>query len=421
MRDFDFSLDTADMESFGPYMIAELLHADEEVVVHRAIEKRPGRSSRTVALKRLRPNLALHAASTERFLQEACLAELLNHPNVACVLDQGCIGGTPFMAMEFISGQRVQQAIDQAAEAPPPAEQVIAFLQVLCSVLQDLHSISIPNDLAEARDRKLDPSLLIVTKDGELHISDPSIVLPHRNYLAAKDLSSVGAIAYELLCGRPAPSAAQMAARPRLSTLNPGCPLLLDSLVMRILRGEMASAREVLAELEGLARSLHHWDSAAVEQPMHLDASQELPLYFPDTSTPEPITLGATASARLVAKHLRLPLRAAPPVNTQAVPETPDDMPIVINFLSEGAQPAPPPQRPRRHALGTTSPDARPRARTQEAQRVVMGSAHFYPEPEAPISIQPGSQEKFSWQGIALGFGLGVGVIGLFYLLASLL
>jgi serine/threonine protein kinase len=58
---------------------------------------------RVVALKRVRPDLALPPAARERFHQEARAAGRLSHPGIVAVHDVIDVAGTPCLVLEYVN------------------------------------------------------------------------------------------------------------------------------------------------------------------------------------------------------------------------------------------------------------------------------------------------------------------------------
>src|SRR3954470_21687289 len=66
---------------------------------------------RRVALKILPVDLAAKKDRMERFVREAKAAAALNHPNIAHIYEIGESDGVNFIAMEFVDGDTLRQAI----------------------------------------------------------------------------------------------------------------------------------------------------------------------------------------------------------------------------------------------------------------------------------------------------------------------
>jgi len=83
------------------YVVGEVVGEGGMGVVHRA-----RRDGAPVALKLLRPELALERAAAERFVREAEAAGNLEHPSIVRVLERGVTAtGRPFVAYEWLEGE----------------------------------------------------------------------------------------------------------------------------------------------------------------------------------------------------------------------------------------------------------------------------------------------------------------------------
>ncbi len=113
------------------------------------------------AIKFLRTGLG-KTDLVERFLRERRLLARLTHPGIARLLDAGSHQGEPYLVMEYIDGQAINQWA--CAHAPRLAERVALLLKV-CRATEYAHS-----QLVVHRDIK--PSNVLVGASGEPSLLD---------------------------------------------------------------------------------------------------------------------------------------------------------------------------------------------------------------------------------------------------------
>jgi serine/threonine-protein kinase len=117
---------------------------------------------RKVALKILPPELADNPDRMRRFEQEATAAAALNHPNIAHIYEIGRDEDAHFIAMEFIDGQTLREAIhyDHSDLA-----KLLRHLQHAAEALAKAHAAGIIH-------RDLKPDNIMVTRDGHAKVVD---------------------------------------------------------------------------------------------------------------------------------------------------------------------------------------------------------------------------------------------------------
>ena len=220
-----------DAEHFGPYTVHEALGEGGMATVHRAErdgwERRGQRAP--IALKRLFAELSDDSQFVEGFLQEARLAKLLDHPNIARSYEHGKIDGQYFMAMEYVPGPTLRAVMIQSrtAAGAMPVRIVVEILMQLCDALAHAH------ELRDEKGRSLGlvhrdvtPANIILSTAGVVKLIDFGIakaaysrVQTQAGFIKGKvsyvapeythgrldhraDLFAVGVIAHEMLTGR---------------------------------------------------------------------------------------------------------------------------------------------------------------------------------------------------------------------------
>ncbi len=162
----------------GPYKIIELIGEGGMGIVYLAEQQEPVR--RRVALKIIKPGMDTRAVIA-RFEAERQALALMDHPNIARILDAGITGevrnegppqaspapgpqslapsaGRPYFVMELVRGVPITQYCDEARL--PIAERLRLFVTV-CRAVQHAHQQGIIH-------RDLKPSNLLITlHDGE--------------------------------------------------------------------------------------------------------------------------------------------------------------------------------------------------------------------------------------------------------------
>jgi serine/threonine protein kinase len=185
-------------------------------VIYQAEDPEIGR---TVAIKLVRADL-LDGEDREEFLtrfrHEARAAGRCMHPNIVAIYDFAMHDGNPFIAMEFIDGVPLGQALKGAGRFAP-AEAVSIAVQML-DALQVAHALGIVH-------RDVKPANVLLLRNGQVkmtdfgisrmdtsHITQEGAVIGTPAYMspeqcrgetvdARSDLFSAGTVLYELLTG----------------------------------------------------------------------------------------------------------------------------------------------------------------------------------------------------------------------------
>jgi serine/threonine protein kinase len=120
---------------------------------------------RTVALKTLTTGLSEDPQHLKRFYSEARSAGGLRHPNIVTIYELGHEGDTPFIAMQFLSGESLDKIIDRMPNLP--LSQKLGFIVYVCRALEYAHRQTPP-----VIHRDVKPGNVMVAPDGTVMVVD---------------------------------------------------------------------------------------------------------------------------------------------------------------------------------------------------------------------------------------------------------
>ena len=287
------------------------------------------RLGRQVAVKRLHADSP--ADVEQRFVREARLGALLNHPNLVSVYDTATDSEGVLIVMEYVPGEALSQTLKRGPLRP---ERVSLMLRDLGAALDHVHAHGVVH-------RDVKPGNVLLRKDGvtklvdlgiatasdQTRITSSGMVLGTATYMApeqlegeptgpATDIYAMAVVAYEALTGKRARSGRtpmEIAHRiatsppPDLRKKLPDAPALAADLLKQAMSRDPAERPHSAGELSTrLARALEQPDR--VEDPAALDE----PPTARTRATPKP------AAAAPVKR---------PPVNRPPVKPSPDSAP----------------------------------------------------------------------------------------------
>lgn len=229
-------------------------------------------SDQVCIIKVLHDHLAKDPVVGNRFLREAQVASLLDHPHIARLTDAGWDRGQFYLAMEYIAGQDLEtmmfKLMEQRRMLPPELSATVG--------LQVLDGLSYAHDYRDSEGqhlqivhRDLSPRNVMVTYDGAVKIIDfglartnlgdfrtaPGMVLGTLRYMSPEqavaepvdlrsDLYSWSVVLYEALSGRPLVMGANAQeilhmvvtqTPPPITDRNPNLPKTLDMVFAKAL------------------------------------------------------------------------------------------------------------------------------------------------------------------------------------------
>lgn len=199
-----------EQDLFGKYRLRRTIASGGMGTVVEAIYCPEGGFERRVAIKRIHPHLAEQAPFVDAFRAEAELCAHLSHPNVVQVFDFGRVGDTYFLAMEYVDGATLSALMAAAFDG-----RVTVPVSVAAHVARQLLAgLVYSHELARGADgralrvvhRDLCPQNVLLSKSGEVKITDFGIARALREADAAYTQATRGHVAYlapELMRGLP--------------------------------------------------------------------------------------------------------------------------------------------------------------------------------------------------------------------------
>ncbi len=123
---------------------------------------------RWVALKVLPPGLQEHPETLERFKREARALARLKHPSVAAVYDANVESGFPYLVLEFVEGENLEQVL--AERGPLEVQEVVRMGVELAEALDHIHQHHVVH-------RDIKTSNIIIGPEGRAVVADFGIAL----------------------------------------------------------------------------------------------------------------------------------------------------------------------------------------------------------------------------------------------------
>ncbi len=271
-------------KTLGRFLITGRLGAGGMGQVYRAEDTI---LKRTVAIKRMAPQLQFDEHDRERFLKEAQRASALNHPNIAAIYDVLQEKGETLLVMEYVEGTTLRQRMKLPISFPEFLELAIQCAEGLAAAHDQriVHKDIKPENImltATQRAKILDFGVAMrftPTDSNDVTQSLASLtaslsgtpgymapeVLQQRPYDGRADLFSLGLVFYEMLGGEhpfTTDSFAGTLARvlhrepPSLVEINRSVPAPLAGIVEHLLEKDpeqrYPSAQILLADLRAV-------------------------------------------------------------------------------------------------------------------------------------------------------------------------
>ncbi len=236
---------------------------------------------REVAVKMVLPRLLDKGESRENFIAEGRAMAAVRHENVVRIFDYGEHGDLPYLVMEYVPGETLEQRLE-GHPGGLDADEALGVIEHVCRGLEAIHEAGIVHGDVKPSNVLIGPSFRVCLSDFGMtssatvgsgagtaaymapELTDPQPRSPELR--ARADLYALGVVAYEALAGDlpfDAPDSARMMAQhiykqpAPLRSHRPDLPVAFEDLVARLLikdpNERVPSSAEAL-RLIGLAR-----------------------------------------------------------------------------------------------------------------------------------------------------------------------
>jgi serine/threonine protein kinase len=265
----------------GKYLVEELIKRGGMGAVYQG---KHVLMDKTVAIKVLRPALAVDDDVVARFSREAKAASRISHPHAVSVTDFGeSENGVVFLVMEYLDGRTLKEVI--RSEGAMPLTRAVEIIRQVTGALDAAHGQGVVH-----RDLKSDNIMVSQTNGGDwakvldfgiakiqqpATVKDPDITAPNLvigtpQYMspeqcsqtqpldARSDIYSLGIIIYEMLAGR-VPFTGESATMimmqhvqdppPSVLATRPDLPPAVDGVITRALAKVPADRFQTAGEL----------------------------------------------------------------------------------------------------------------------------------------------------------------------------
>jgi eukaryotic-like serine/threonine-protein kinase len=301
------------MRLIGRYELRERIGEGAMAEVWRAHDPS---IDRVLAIKLLKQEYRRNPEYSTRFLREAKAAGALAHPSIVTIYDVGEADGYPYIAMELLEGEALDQVI--AREGKFSDDRVLAIASQLAGALSYAHLSGVvhrdvkPSNIMLARDGRsiklLDFGIARVAEADAAQTNNAQLltqigqVMGTPRYMSPEqalghevdgrsDLFSVGVVLYELITGKqafsgtsPAVLALQITQQnpPAIATLEPRCAgglrFIVEKLLAKRPERRFADGRELSRALEREVKAYESVQADAANRGRYLPLQARLTL-----------------------------------------------------------------------------------------------------------------------------------------------
>jgi serine/threonine-protein kinase len=245
---------------FGRYELLMEMGTGGMASLYLARLRGPENFEKLLAIKRIHENLAQEEDFIKMFLDEARIAALIHHPNVATTFDMGRIEGSHFIAMEYVHGHNLGELIRESIRQKRPLSWEYGA-RIIANAAKGLHaahqltnSDGAPLNVVH---RDVSPQNLLISYDGHVKVVDFGIAYAAERLVHTSTGTMKGKAAYmspEQIDARPVDRRSDVFAL-GIVLFEAVCMRRLfkaDSdaaTMMRVVKGQVPKPRTVRAEI----------------------------------------------------------------------------------------------------------------------------------------------------------------------------
>jgi serine/threonine protein kinase len=187
------------VERIGPYKVRRKIAEGGMAVVYLAEKVGPEGFVKPVVLKCILPGLAVDKPFVQLFLDEARLAALLNHPNIAQIFDFGVADDVYYLAMEYVPGYTCDDIRRKHASIGRkfPVEHAAFIASQVASGLHYAHALQDAKGASLGLvHRDVSPQNILVSVDGAAKLVDFGIAKARAGLARVEARGAVGKFGY---------------------------------------------------------------------------------------------------------------------------------------------------------------------------------------------------------------------------------
>lgn len=289
----------------GSYKIIKLLGAGGMGLVFEAEDTL---LRRQVALKVMKPEIAIKADHRQRFLQEARSGAAIPHDNIATVFQVGIENNVPYLAMQFLQGESLGERLIR--EGKIPVEEAFRIMREVALGIAAAHESDLihrdikPDNIWLESDglgrpwkrvKLLDFGLATSVSNTEEGSNESGMIMGTPHYMAPEqarglpldnrcDLFSIGCVLYQMISGELAfkgdnalkvMNALALHEPKPLNLIDPSVPFKVTELVQKLMAKKpserISSANDLIKIIDEIDKVDH------VSQNLNNSASFALP------------------------------------------------------------------------------------------------------------------------------------------------